>query len=459
MQVMRGAKRKGTRYFGPYAHAWAIRETVDLLLRVFPVRTCSSGVFRRAGQVGRPCLLGYIGKCSAPCVGPGHARGAPALAEDFCDFMAGNTGRFVRRLEARDARGVVRAGVRAGGPAARRHRRAQPRPGEERRRAGRRDRRRRVRPGRGRARGRRPGLPRPRRPDPRPARLGGREGRGRRHRTTSSSTSCSRSTASRRRRCRARCWSRRCPATPHEVAAWLEGLRGARVDLRVPQRGDKRALLETVERNAGQALNLHKTRRGGDLTTRSVALKELQEALDLPDAPLRIECYDVSNLQGTEVVASMVVFEDGLPRKSEYRRFSVRGTRGPGRHRVDERGDHPAVPPLPGRARRGQRRRDRPGHRPRDRQADEVRLPTPARRRGRRPAAGGRRRPGAGRPRHRRGVPGRAGQAARGGLAARATTTRSSCRAAARACTCCSGCATRRTGSRSPTTASAGPGR
>jgi excinuclease ABC subunit C len=121
------------------------------------------------------------------------------------------------------------------------------------------------------------------------------------------------------------------PALPRdsaEVAEWLEGMRGSRVDLRVPQRGDKRALLETVERNAGQALNLHKTRRGGDLTTRSLALKELQDALDLPDAPLRIECYDVSNLQGTEVVASMVVFEDGLPRKSEYRRFSVRGTQG-----------------------------------------------------------------------------------------------------------------------------------
>src|SRR5512132_814992 len=99
VQVMRGAKRKGTRYFGPYAHAWAIRETVDLLLRVFPVRTCSNGVFRRAQQVGRPCLLGYIGKCSAPCVGWISIEDHRALADDFCDFMAGNTGRFVRRLE------------------------------------------------------------------------------------------------------------------------------------------------------------------------------------------------------------------------------------------------------------------------------------------------------------------------------------------------------------------------
>ncbi|HWJ85947.1 MAG TPA: excinuclease ABC subunit UvrC, partial [Cellulomonas sp.] len=101
VQVMRGAKRKGTRYFGPYAHAWAIRETVDLLLRVFPVRTCSSGVFKRAAQQGRPCLLGYIDKCSAPCVGRISPEDHQALAQDFCDFMAGDAARFTRRLTAR----------------------------------------------------------------------------------------------------------------------------------------------------------------------------------------------------------------------------------------------------------------------------------------------------------------------------------------------------------------------
>src|SRR3954451_6985400 len=100
-QVMRGAKRKGVKYFGPYAHAWAIRETLDALLRVFPMRTWSSGVFKRAGQVGRPCLLGYIDKCSAPCVGRVDADEHRAIAEDFCDFMAGNTGKFVKRLERR----------------------------------------------------------------------------------------------------------------------------------------------------------------------------------------------------------------------------------------------------------------------------------------------------------------------------------------------------------------------
>src|SRR3954466_11990019 len=99
LQVMRGAKRKGVRYFGPYSHAWAIRETLDLLLRVFPARTCSAGVFKRAGQIGRPCLLGYIGKCSAPCVGTVTAEEHRAIVDDFCDFMAGRTDTFVKRLE------------------------------------------------------------------------------------------------------------------------------------------------------------------------------------------------------------------------------------------------------------------------------------------------------------------------------------------------------------------------
>src|ERR687890_2297010 len=99
VQVMRGAKRKGTRYFGPYAHAWAIRETVDLLLRVFPMRSCSNGVFKRASQIGRPCLLGYIEKCSAPCVGRVTAEEHRAIVDDFCDFMAGQTSAFVKRIE------------------------------------------------------------------------------------------------------------------------------------------------------------------------------------------------------------------------------------------------------------------------------------------------------------------------------------------------------------------------
>jgi excinuclease ABC subunit C len=149
------------------------------------------------------------------------------------------------------------------------------------------------------------------------------------------------------------------PALPEDHEAmeeWLSGLRGGRVRLRVPQRGDKKALQETVAQNAKQAMMLHKTRRASDLTSRNQALEDIQKALDLPDAPLRVECFDISNLQGTEVVGSMVVFEDGLPRKSEYRRFVVRGVDGQNdvaamhevvtrrfRRLLDERVDHPEL--------------------------------------------------------------------------------------------------------------------
>jgi excinuclease ABC subunit C len=327
VQVMRGAKRKGTRYFGPYAHAWAIRETVDLLLRVFPVRTCSNGVFRRAQQVGRPCLLGYIGKCSAPCVGRVTPEEHRDLAEDFCDFMAGQTGRFVRRIEdemrqassqleferaarLRDDLGALNRALEKSAVVFADATDADVFALAE---------------------------------DELEAAVqvfhvrGGRI-RGQRGWVVEKVEDVG--TGDLVEHLLQQVYGESPEAVPREVlvpalptddaevAAWLAGLRGSRVDLRVPQRGDKRTLLETVERNAKQALALHKTRRGGDLTTRSLALNELQEALELTEAPLRIECYDVSNLQGTEVVASMVVFEDGLPRKSEYRRFAVRGTHG-----------------------------------------------------------------------------------------------------------------------------------
>ena len=168
------------------------------------------------------------------------------------------------------------------------------------------------------------------------------------------------------------------PALPDDADAFeqlLSELRGSRVAIRVPQRGDKKALQETVARNAAQALALHKTKRASDLTTRNRALEEIQEALGLPTAPLRIECYDISNLQGTEVVASMVVFEDGLARKSEYRRFVIKGVDGQNDVAVDARGDHPPVPAAARRARdtgelagrprrRGRADADRPGDRP-----------------------------------------------------------------------------------------------
>jgi len=330
-QVMRGAKRKGTRYFGPYAHAWAIRETLDQLLRVFPMRTCSSGVFKRAGQVGRPCLLGYIEKCSAPCVDRVSAEEHRVIAEDFCDFMAGNTGKFVKRLEARmaaaasaldyeqaarlrdDIGALTRALEKSAVVLADAtdadvfaladdeleaavqvfHVRG------------------------GRVRGQRGWVVERGSEDTVDASTmvehllqqvyGGESPEGVPREVLVPVL----------------------PPDPMHMSQWLTMLHGAQVDLRVPRRGDKRALMETVRRNAEQSLVRHKVTRAGDLTARSVALQELQDGLDLSSAPLRIECFDVSHVQGTNVVASMVVFEDGLPRKAEYRRFIVRGAVGP----------------------------------------------------------------------------------------------------------------------------------
>jgi excinuclease ABC subunit C len=352
VQVMRGAKRRGVRYFGPYSHAWAIRDTVDTLLRVFPVRTCSAGVFKQAGHIGRPCMLGYIDKCSAPCVGRVSAEDHRALAEEFCDFMAGQTSKFTRRLEA-----AMRAAAAA----------------EEFERAARlRDdiqalqraleKQAVVLPDGtdcdvialaedqleaavqvfyvrgGRVRGQRGWVvdkvedistaelvehflgqvydSDPVAADrPRPGRRG--DGSGLDAAGPAEPSAIPRDVL--------------VPVLPPDPAAmeeWLAARRGGRVSLRVPQRGDKKALLDTVARNAGESLTLHKMRRASDLTTRSVALNEIQDALGLDEAPLRIESYDVSNLQGTHVVASMVVFEDGLARKSEYRRFAIKGLNG-----------------------------------------------------------------------------------------------------------------------------------
>lgn len=326
LQVMRGAKRKGVRYFGPYSHAWAIRETLDLLLRVFPARTCSSGVFKRAGQIGRPCLLGYIGKCSAPCVGRVSAEEHRDIVDDFCDFMAGRTDTFVKRLErdmmqASEELEFERAArLRDDIAALRRAMEKQT-----------------VVLGDGTdadvvsfAE------------DPLEAAVQVfhvRDGRvrGQRgwvvekvedltagdlvHHFCSQMYGGEYGEADVPRELLV-------PALPEDadaLADWLSDKRGSRVQLRVPQRGDKRSLLETVARNAGESLQRHKLRRAGDLTTRSKALDEIAEALGMETAPLRIECFDVSQIQGTDVVASMVVFEDGLARKSEYRRFAVRG--------------------------------------------------------------------------------------------------------------------------------------
>jgi len=330
-QVMRGAKRKGTRYFGPYAHAWAIRETLDQLLRVFPMRTCSGGVFKRAGQIGRPCLLGYIDKCSAPCVQRVSADEHRVIAEDFADFMAGNTEKFVKGLQQRmsaaaaeldyelaarlrdDLGALTRAleksaVVLADGTDADVFALAE---------------------------------------DELEAAVqvfhvrGGRV-RGQRGWVAERGSEDATELSSVVEHLLQQVYGGESPeGVPHEVLVpvlppdpvamgqWLTRLRGAQVDLRVPQRGDKRALMETVRRNADQSLVRHKLARAGDLTARSVALQELQDGLDLACAPLRIECFDVSHVQGTNVVASMVVFEDALARKGEYRRFIVKAGTGP----------------------------------------------------------------------------------------------------------------------------------
>jgi excinuclease ABC subunit C len=343
-QVMRGAKRPGTRYFGPYGHAWAIRETLDLLLRVFPVRTCSAGVFKRAHQTGRPCLLGYIDKCSAPCVGRITPEDHKALAEDFCDFMAGDTQRFVRRLERKmnEAAAAMEyeAAARLRDDIAALQRATEKNAvvlgdgtdadvfalvGDELEAAvqvfhvrG------------GRIRGQR-GWIVEKVEDVSDAELVEhllQQVYGAAEEAAAADPDASRAGA--RDVVPREVLVPVLPPDPDQVTTWLSGLRGARVDVRVPQRGDKKELAATVRANAEHALALHRTRRAGDLTTRSQALREIQEALDLESAPLRIECYDVSHNQGTYQVASMVVFEDGLARKSEYRHFTVRGPDGDG---------------------------------------------------------------------------------------------------------------------------------
>ncbi|MFC0674818.1 excinuclease ABC subunit UvrC [Brachybacterium hainanense] len=318
VHVTRKPKLKGDRTFGPYAQVWAIRETVDLMLRVFPVRSCTAGVFRRAERSGRPCLLGFIGKCSAPCTGEISEEEHRLLAEQFADFMAGNTATYTRRIEQRmreaaaamdyetaaslrddlqaltavmeknsvvlsdatdaDLVSIVHDELEASIQVF--HVRG------------------------GRIRGQR-GWTAEILDDSTPADLMERgltqlytDGEVPREVLVS-----------------------QLPANEEQVRALL----GRSTDLRVPRRGEKKELLETVTANAQEALRLGRLRRIGDLTARSKALEDLGEALELAEPPLRIECFDISHTQGTNVVGSQVVFEDGLPRKSEYRRYSVSG--------------------------------------------------------------------------------------------------------------------------------------
>lgn len=332
--VGRGAKRPGYRYFGPFGQAWAIRDTVDSLLRVFPMRSCSTGTFKSAAASGRPCLLGYIGKCSAPCVGKISAEDHREIVTDFATFMNGQSAPLIRKLELEMKRSaeqqeyehaaVVRDSLTALRLATEKnaivladgadcdvinfavdplevaaqifHVRS------------------------GRVRGERGWVAD--RPD---------DGElpelvealmlqlyaGATGGTDEDGSIIPREIL--------------VPALPtsgRAMADLLSEVRGSRVAVRVPQRGDKVSLLDTVGRNAADALAQHKMKRASDLSTRNRALEQLQLALDLPEPPLRVECYDISHTQGSEVVGSMVVFEDGLPRKSEYRRFVIRSFEG-----------------------------------------------------------------------------------------------------------------------------------
>ena len=321
--VVRGTKRKGTRYFGPYAHAYAIRETLDLLLRTFPVRTCSPGKYRQHERLGRPCLLFHIEKCSGPCVGEVSAETYAEHVRLLCDFLDGKSDPVLESLEAemnaasasleyeraallRDRLGSVRRAV------------------EKQVIVGERDEDIDVL-----------GIAEDD--------LGAavqvfyvRHGRvtGRRGFVVDKVEELT--TAALVRRVLEDLYGEGpplgvprtvlVPVEPTDgesVREWLGMLRGTPVQVRVPQRGDKRELHATVTHNAAEELNRNRLRRAADHNTRSRALSELQELLGLPEAPLRIECYDMAHLQGTDYVGSMVVLEDGLPNKREYRRFKV----------------------------------------------------------------------------------------------------------------------------------------
>ncbi|MGB6057205.1 MAG: excinuclease ABC subunit UvrC [Microthrixaceae bacterium] len=321
--VMRGRRRKGTRYFGPYAHAYAIRETLDELLRTFPIRTCSDGKLVRHQRMGKPCLMYHIEKCSAPCVNEISKTDYDKLVTEFMEFLEGETEPVLDRLQAQMAAAASEMEFEQ---AARLRDRiiTVKRAIERQQMVG--DRSEDVDiigihqddleaaaqvffVRKGRVVGRQ-GLILDKVMDMGPAE------------TTSAvleqiygdepAVGYPKSVL--------------VPELPDDVPLyeeWLSAQRGSRVQIRIPQRGAKRELAETVTRNATEAFTRHRLKRASDHNSRAHALNELQQWLDLPAAPLRIECYDMSHLQGTDYVGSMVVLEDGLPRKSEYRRFKV----------------------------------------------------------------------------------------------------------------------------------------
>ncbi len=320
--VMRGHKRKGVRYFGPFGHAYAIRETLDLLLRTFPIRTCSDNKFSRHERQGRPCLLFHIEKCAGPCVKEVDREAYDALVDELVGFLDGDTQPIVGRLEAAMREASERLDFE--------------------RAARLRDRLFSVRKA----------IEKQQMVTERPEDLDVfalaedeleaavqvfyvRRGRvvGRKGFVVDKVEDLT--AAQLVADVLQQHYAEPALGVPREVLvpelpedcdvleAWLAGCRGAGVKIRVPQRGDKRALHETVSRNAGEEFVRHRLRRSADHNSRARALNDLQDALGLPEAPLRIECFDMSHIQGTDYVGSMVVMEDALPKKAEYRRFKV----------------------------------------------------------------------------------------------------------------------------------------
>lgn len=383
----RGPQRKGIRYFGPYSHAWAVRETLDLAVRVFPMRTCSKGVYHRHEQLGRPCLLGYIDKCAAPCVGRISLEDHREIVDGFVSFMSGHVDPVVREITAKmntaaeeldfenaaryrddleairkitqqqavvlgdgtDADFIAVAADELEASIQLFHVRS------------------------GRIRGQRGWVVEL--VDNSDSAMNDlvanflvsfysdavEQEKSTRasedaHRMGQEAAGTAAGLANQRRGVDRYSHSEQAPmgtdarlatrgadmVVPKEVLIYdfegktsqleqaLSAIRGAQLSVRSPQRGDKKTLAETVYKNAVEALRQHKLKRVGDLTTRSQALKEIQEALDMDEAPLRIECTDISHIQGTDVVASLVVFEDGLPKKSDYRRYKIKEAAGDG---------------------------------------------------------------------------------------------------------------------------------
>ncbi len=328
-QVLRGAKRKNVKYFGPYGHAWAIRDTLDALTRVFPVRTCSNSFFDQRARAGRPCLYFDIGRCSGPCVPSVTGVTEEAYRADvdaMADFLGGNERPVLQRLDAQMSEASERreyeqaAKLRDQLAAARRALETQEMV-----------------------------LERPEDLDViglaeddleaafqvffvRKGRVMGRKGwvvdRVEELSEAELVASFVRQLYMERDDVPARVLLPAQPADHDVLETWLTARRGMRVSVSVAERGPKRRLQEVVTSNATEAFHRHKLRRASDFGARSRALSELAIQLGLEQAPLRIECYDVSNLGSTDKVGSMVVFEDGLPKRSDYRRFEIRGVQG-----------------------------------------------------------------------------------------------------------------------------------